>query len=242
MGFVYSFICLVAIGFALFFTLSIFFKVKTVEVTGTSVLSAEAVREAAQILPGDNPFLVSQTAVSRNVTKALSYVESVRVRRKLPSTIVIEVEESRALGALPYGGGYWLFAPGGKLLLHVNELTRPKDVPVVRGVTLLLPQEGAEMALSDADSDKQGPLLEVLLALEAGGLLANTQELDVTRVYDVRFTYDGRYQVVLGMPADLAYKLRFLEEVVAARSHNEKAAIDLSQVAERQPARVIVEG
>ena len=248
LGVVYSFICFVAIGFAVFFTLSIFFKVKTIAVEGVSTVSAESVRSASQILIGDNMFLLNKTTITRNIAKELSYVESVRIRRKLPSTVVIEVEESRAVGALPYGGGYWLFTGSGKLLSSVNEAALPGDIPVVRGVTLLMPQAGAEMALSDSDSDKQAPLFELLGALTAAEMLDNTQVLDISKVFDVRFTYDNRLNIVLGMPVELEYKFRFLDEVLSQRSAHERATVDVSQVTtldsmgRKQAARVIVEG
>jgi cell division protein FtsQ len=230
-GAVYGFICLLAVGSALFFTASIFFKVKTVEVLGVSAVTAEQVRRSAQILPGDNMFTIRKQTAERAIFKDFSYVEDVLIRRELPSTVVIEITESRPAGAIPFEGHFWLISDTGKLLRTALETELPGDIPVVRGVEPLAPIGGQTIALSEEQSAKYDALLRLLSALKEAEL--KIQEIDLGEVFDIRMTYDGRITILLGMADELPYKLRMFKTALEKRNPNERASYDVSMTQEK---------
>ena len=79
------------------------FGVRSIEVRGTHVLTADAVRAAAAIKHGTPLVRLDTSAVTKRVEK-LADVESAQVSTSFPSTVVITVEERLPVGYVRRGG------------------------------------------------------------------------------------------------------------------------------------------
>ena len=85
--------------------LAVFFKVDTIEVTGNSRYTAQEIADSGGIHVGDNLFLVNKFSAAEAITRSLPYISSVRISRKLPDTLCIQVEENGTLCAIEQSGG-----------------------------------------------------------------------------------------------------------------------------------------
>lgn len=65
----------------------------TVVVTGTQRYTQQEVIDATGIKTGDNLFLMNKYDVAQNIVGELPYIEEIRINRKLPDTLLIQVEE-----------------------------------------------------------------------------------------------------------------------------------------------------
>ena len=83
------------------------FAVAAVDVTGTKLLTVDAVRQAAAVQPGASLALVDTAAVAGRVGE-LPPVAEARVSRQWPTTLRIEVTERTARLAIRSGAGYLL--------------------------------------------------------------------------------------------------------------------------------------
>ena len=119
--------------------LALFFKVESIEITGTSRYSTDEVERASGVHAGDNLYLMDKNAVASRITQQLPYVETVQISRRLPKTLCISVTECRGLAAIEQDGRLWLISEGGKLVD-----TAPADdaaqYAVVTGLTLESPE------------------------------------------------------------------------------------------------------
>jgi cell division protein FtsQ len=79
------------------------FGVRSIEVRGTHVLTADAVRAAAAIKHGTPLVRLDTSAVTKRVEK-LADVESAQVSTSFPSTVVITIEERVPVGFVRRGG------------------------------------------------------------------------------------------------------------------------------------------
>lgn len=79
------------------------FGVRTIDVRGTHVLTADAVRAAADIKHGTPLVRLDTSAVTKRVEK-LPDVESAQVSTSFPSTVVITIEERVPVGYVRRGG------------------------------------------------------------------------------------------------------------------------------------------
>ena len=146
---------------ALVAALALFFKVESIEITGTSRYSTDEVERASGVHVGDNLYLMDKNAVASRITQQLPYVETVKISRRLPKTLCISVTECRGLAAIEQDGRLWLISEGGKLVD-----TAPADdaaqYAVVTGLTLESPELGRHFTAS-ADCERAGELLGTLL-------------------------------------------------------------------------------
>ena len=91
--FMLQLVTVLAVVLALLFGMSIFFKVKTITVTGNEKYSAWDVREASGILEGENLLTISAPRISNNIKSKLPYADQIRIGIKLPDTVKIEIVE-----------------------------------------------------------------------------------------------------------------------------------------------------
>ena len=96
--------------------LTLFFRVDTVVVTGTQRYTQQEVIDATGIKTGDNLFLMNKYDVAQNIVGELPYIEEIRINRKLPDTLLIQVEECGTPLALVQDGSAWLISSTGKIV------------------------------------------------------------------------------------------------------------------------------
>jgi cell division protein FtsQ len=105
------------------------FGVRSVEVRGVHLLSADQVRAAAQVKRGTPLVRVDEGAITRRVER-LPQVESAQVSTSFPSTVVITVEERVPVGYLIRADKVWLVDHTGNAYRAVSRAPRalPKFV------------------------------------------------------------------------------------------------------------------
>ena len=151
-SFLYKILIFVAICGAIAVALALFFKVDTITVTGNSRYTANQIIEASGIETGDNMFFLNKYHASERITAALPYVETVRISRQLPDTLVVTVTECTAPAAVSQDGKLWLLSGDGKI---VDAKTGDgKQYAVVEGLTLLLHQNLPQVEIMTADNGR----------------------------------------------------------------------------------------
>lgn len=226
--FLYKLLSIVVICAAVILALTLFFRVDTVEVTGQHRYSAEEIREATGISIGDNLYLLNKYDAVNRLQAALPYIEEVRINRRLPDTLTIEVTECAFTFALCQEGTVWYISPSGRI---VEQGTIPVDpeVPAIDGCTLLSPSVGTPLALATEYASQQQSLLELMAALEDADLLEKADAIHLGDLDILTMDYDGRFAVEMRYGADYAQKLRTLEAVIEKLESNETGTIRLTR-------------
>lgn len=212
---------------ALFFSLIWFFRVETVEVGGNVRYTDQQVVAASGVSVGDNLYLLNKFEMRDALFAQLPYVGEVSIYRRLPSTLVIEVREQTAAALYLSDGKGWLISSSGRLLEQTDG-TEQEGIPVVTGSALLVPKAGETMVLPEAERLRQSKLLELLQALEAQEMLAQTDSVDLQDPSTLQIGYDGRFTVKLRWDADCEEKLKRLSYVVEQLQRNEVGTIDMT--------------
>ena len=119
-GFLYKLLSVLVICAAVVMALTLFFRVDTIEVTGTERYTEKDVIEASGIQLGDNLFLLNKYEAARSIAEQLPYIdiEDIRIRRELPDTLLIDVAECGTPLAVIQDGSAWLLSPKGKIVEH----------------------------------------------------------------------------------------------------------------------------
>lgn len=226
-SFLYKILIFVAICGAIAVALALFFKVDTITVTGNSRYTANQIIEASGIETGDNMFFLNKYHASERITAALPYVETVRISRQLPDTLVVTVTECTAPAAVLQDGKLWLLSGDGKI---VDAKTGDgKQYAVVEGLTLLEPQVGADLQVPEEQQPSARLLLTLLGLLRDKDMLGDVQTIDLSDTASVVMRYLDRFDVTFRWDADFDYKLDYLLAVVERLEVNEKGTIDMTQ-------------
>jgi len=217
----------VLICVAIVAALILFFKVESIEISGNERYSDEDVFVAAGIEYGENMFLINKYAVAGEITSQLPYVSSVQIRRGLPSTIRILVNEGEADAAVAHAGELWMIDTTGKLLERLP-IASDSDTMVIRGCELLLPTEGSFLALPEDGNISGEGLLQLLEAIEKRGMSDRVEWIDCGDEEKLVLRYGGRFDVELPYETDFDKKLLALSEIEKRLEENERGTVILT--------------
>lgn len=226
----------VAVAFAFFLGLSIFFKVDTVTVSGCDKYSAWTVAEASGIEEGQNLLFFGEASASSKIIDALPYVKSVRFTRTLPGTVNIIIEEAPVAYALQdTAGAWWLVTAQGRVADQVDAGTAGKYTNIL-GVTLQSPAVGSSATAWEPNgeetvvtgSDRLLAALQVAQQLEANEMLGVVASVDVSNLQAIEMWYGTRYQVKLGNTGDMDKKIAAVRSAVSEMSQYQTGILDAS--------------
>jgi len=224
-------------------TTSVFLSIKRIEVHGNSRLSVGEVRGLLGPAIGENILCVDIERLKSRLA-ASAWVASARVRRSLPDTLAVEIQERLPL-ALAELDRLFLMDSAGALIDIYGPRTAGFDLPVVRGLKGLDAEARAERAA------RAGALLDDL-----GDLASEISEVEVEQTGDLRVVlrsggevlrlgdppYRARFATFLQLRKDLAercpraayFDLRFQSRIVAMDAQPDVAAQPGTLVAPRE--------
>lgn len=189
---------------------TVFFKIKAVEVEGGERYRKDKLIATSGILLEENMFRLDDRAIEKRMVDGYSYIESVRIRRELPETVVLEISEAAPLGAVDQGAGYILIGENRRVL-EKGVPNPPEGVPVVRGIEALSLNEGDYIPEENA---QQLTLLEAFItAVKESGFSYYTA-VDLSDPYNLTMYYGDQITYLLGTESELAYKLASIRKVL----------------------------
>lgn len=242
-----------AVVLALSLGLSVFFKVKTVTVSGAEKYSAWAVKEASGIEEGDNLLSFGSIKACGRIIAELPYVESVRIGIKLPDTVNIEIKELDVAYAIRDSSGlWWLMTAEGKMVEQVDIATA-SGYTQIHGVLLDMPAAGEQaVAMEEASQsigttgedgeepqltipvtvtarDKLNTALEILQYLEENGVIGQITTVNVDDLANLRMNYNGeQYQIRLGDTSSLSRKITLMYQAIKSLKEYDTGLLDVS--------------
>lgn len=211
---------------AIVFAPTIFFQVSKINVTGDTRYTSEQLIKSTGVKQGDNMFFLDTKQIAADLKDEYPYLDTVKLRRKLPSTLQIEVSDRTAALSIEQNGKYLILDMSGKVLEKTKSAA--KGTAKVTGV----PMKGLHVG-DTVDENKYGKAASVMKLLELTdqyGMKKHIKTIDVEKAYDVRVTYDKRYTILLGAleESNLEHKIQFLKAILKEPSLPESGVIDLT--------------
>lgn len=174
--------------------LLLFFNINKISVTGDSAYSSEEIIIASEIETGDNLIFLSKSRVNKLITEKLPYVGSIKLRRRLPAHLEIQVIKTDAVYGVAQNGYYTLLDRDGKVLETGVEYVSA-DKTLLNAGEVVSAVVGEKIVL---ENEKAFPRIkEVYETCENVGLQDIT-EINVTDLYNIKVVYQGRITLELG--------------------------------------------
>lgn len=200
---------LMAVGFIL--SVTVLFKVKHIVVenldkttpANTGIYTEDAILGALAVPLEENLFGFSAAEKQAEMELQLPYLETIKVRRRLPDTVVVQVAPATESWCAKTDSGWAILSDGLKVLKVQTD--QPADLPVITGLGVNAPTAGRFLSLTtEAQSEQIADLMEQLYAQDLAG---SCTRIDMGLGTDAYFVYDGRIKVLLGTFNNLDYKL-----------------------------------
>ncbi len=207
-------------------SLTVFFNITAIEINGTSsVYTDDEILQSLKIEAGQNIFLFSTKQAESEVAAALPFLDNIKIVRKLPNTVVIDITETKTSLALPYAGGSLILSDGLKILENVK--VAPDHLTMVYGIAPNTYKVGSQL---DTDTEEGVEYLDAMVqTLKLYGLLGDTTIINVSDTLNLSLVYDGRIFVMLGTANNLDYKISMLKTLVSEKiGTDETGSLDIS--------------
>lgn len=225
-GVLYKLLTLVVVCAAAVLALTLFFKVESVEVTGNSRYSAQEIQDACGVSLGDNLYLLSKPDMVQRLHQQLPYIDEVRITRRLPNTLCVQVTEFTTVYAVEQEGTVWLLTSGGKI---VETAAERGDTPLIDGCELLAPSLGGDVSFALELQNRQESLFALLTALESAELTGDVRAIHLGDPTVLSMDYTERFTVEMPYGADYPRLLRYLTLVIEELETNLTGVIDLTR-------------
>lgn len=200
---------LAALG--IFLSLTVFFKIENITVTGDSRYTQEEIVAASGIQIGANLFLTNTVEAANQIEIQKPYIRTATIQRNLNGTIEITVEQTETASlAVRTDGGYVLLDSGLKVL-ESGQGDLPEGAVELRAGNITAADTGAQLRTEDPNA--ASAMGELLAAVDRAGLSGITL-YDLSDTSDILMTYDGRLDVQVGTTDDLDRKMAMLAEVI----------------------------
>ena len=225
-GVLYKLLTLVVVCAAAVLALTLFFKVESVEVTGNSRYSAQEIQDACGVSLGDNLYLLSKPDMVQRLHQRLPYIDEVRITRRLPNTLCVQVTEFSTVYAVEQEGTVWLLTSGGKI---VETAAERGDTPLIDGCELLAPSLGGDVSFALELQNRRESLFALLTALESAELTGDVRAIHLGDPTVLSMDYTESFTVEMPYGADYPRLLRYLTLVIEELETNLTGVIDLTR-------------
>ncbi|MCT4621335.1 MAG: FtsQ-type POTRA domain-containing protein [Marinisporobacter sp.] len=194
-----------AVSFIIIFKTDIF-RIKEVKVYGNTTLSKEEILGDSGIILGNHILKEKLNDLETNVYKN-PYVKTVKVERKLPDQMIIQIVEREEEAAIPFMNEYLIIDEDG-MVLRVS--TNNGNLKVIKGLKFTNFIEGTILVVKD--KEQLGKALEIVSGINKYEMFI--QELDVVNKKDIVIKFTDDLICKVGEGNNLDYRLRVLKKVL----------------------------
>ncbi len=132
-------------GGVILFLMSDVFNISKITVTNNKKLTVEEIVQASTLQVNENRFKKSKKKIINNI-KTLSYVENVKISKKLNGEIIVDIEEREATYMIKQGEKYAYIDNQG-FILEIAET--PIVAPIITGIESKNITEGSRLEVRD---------------------------------------------------------------------------------------------
>lgn len=190
------------------------FDIRNIEIKGNERNNRVEIQIASGIRKHNNIFAINTKRAEKSI-KAVGYIEDVKIKRKLPGTVVITVQEGEVAAFLDYGGMNVGINESGMALCRVSKVLPVSDAPVVKGVSAIKVDVGEKVKIKEGREDEYEILEKLLKTFKELSLTKDITYIDITKKDDIVFRYKDKLKVELGGLNDYDLKFSYVKAMLS---------------------------
>lgn len=190
------------------------FNIKTIEVSGNVKLSNEKIISLSSLELYTNIFKFKKSNTIKNI-KENAYIENVKITRKYPSTVNIEVEERETRYMLQFADSYVYINSQGYMLEISNEKL---ELPILVGFTTDLSNIKAGNRINVDDLKKMNTVIKIYDSAKLNELNELITKIDISnpKNYSIEMASKGKiiYLGECSNYSDLKTRMLYLKSIL----------------------------
>jgi len=207
----YLVLIVILAGSIICFMLSPVFDIKTITIINNSKLSREEIISLSGITIDENTFKISTGQAEKNI-KENPYVESVKVSRKLPSEILIDITERIPTFMIDFVNSVIYINNQGYML----EITEEKlEVPTITGINTAVEDFKEGNRLCKEDLQKLETVLKIVDTADSYGIKDLITWINIADKNNFTLYLEGEKKTVyLGNASNINMRIMYLKELI----------------------------
>ena len=211
--FVLKIVILIAViaGGTAFALISPIFNIKDIQVMNNSQVNSDTIVSLSGIKTRQNIFRFLKSKSIEKI-KENPYIENIKIHRKLPSTIQIDVEERTPTYSIDYVGKYALINNQGYILEIVED---NRGLPIILNSITAQEEISAGQRLKDEDLEKLGDILKIMSSAKDNNLVTQVTNIDIKDKNNYSIYLEQEKKTIhLGDTSNLSNKMLYILAII----------------------------
>ena len=201
----------IIIGGVAFAMVSPIFNIKDIQVTNNEKVSGEMIISLSELQLEQNIFRFSGSNVANKI-KENPYIKTVKVHRKIPSTIQIEVEEREHDYSVDFLGKYAYINKQGYILEIAED---SKEKRILQGIETPEEEVIPGNRLNSEDLEKLEDVIKIINATKEYELDDKVTSIDISNKNDYSiYLEEEKKKVYLGDNTNLSNKILYVNAII----------------------------
>lgn len=207
----------IIIGGTIFAMTSPIFNIKDIEVINNSQVSSEMIISLSGLKTDENIFKFSGLSVEKKI-KENAYVESVKIHRKIPNKIQIDVKERIPTYSVDFLGKYAYINTQG-YIIDISE--DKKELPVIQGVSTAEDQIIPNNRLNNEDLEKLEIIIKIMNVAKENNLDTKVTSIDISKANEYSIYLEEEQKTIyLGDGNNLSTKMIYIVAIIEKEKGN----------------------
>ena len=212
-----SIIALIVVGM-IFLTTTPIFNIKNINIVGNNQVTYDQILSLSELSKDTNIFKNSKSNIEKNI-KRNTYINNVTIKRKLPDTIEITVEEKQKMFMLKFVNGYAYIDNQGYILEIVNKKT---DLPILKGYSTSEDEISEGNRLCSDDLEKLENSIKIMQAVKEVGIEYKITNIDIANKKEYSLYIESqKKKIYLGDASNLTDKMLYAKAILESEKKNE---------------------
>ncbi|MFA5523571.1 MAG: FtsQ-type POTRA domain-containing protein [Tissierellales bacterium] len=207
---IFLIILLLSATFFILYTKTSFFHISSIEIIGNEKITDEKLILASGIIIDENIFKINLKMVEENVLLH-PYIKSVKIKRRLPNKMLINVDERKEVVIINDFGTYMYLDEEGIILNILSEI-KDEHIIEIYGLDIQNPRIGDK--LSTKDESIQNKIFDFINSSKDLGLINSFERVILDEEKSISIFLHDEGEVAFGTLDDIKYKLNFLISIL----------------------------
>ncbi len=201
----------IIVGGIIFAMLSPIFNIQEIQVNNNNQVSGDTIISLSELKIEENIFRFSTSKVVRKI-KENAYIENVKIHRKIPNIVQIEIEEREHIYSADFLGKYAYLNKQG-YILEIAEDSKQKLI--LQGITTPEEEVVEGRRLNEGDLKKLEDVIKIMNAAKEYELDAKVKSIDITdkNEYSI-YLEEEKKKIHLGDNTNLSNKMLYSNAII----------------------------
>lgn len=200
------------IGLAVYCFTSPVFNITEINIVGNEKFQSEEYLELSQLHTGENIFNFRKSTIISNI-KTKGYVESVNIRRKLPTKIEITIEERTPTYLISLENEEVAYINNQGYVLEISQIKLP--LTIITGISTKTENIIEGNRLENDDLEKLQNVIQIKDSMRNIEITKELDKIDITSKFNYILTFEQEAkEVQLGDMSNLSSKMLYMKCVL----------------------------